>query len=70
MKTSELNDEQLIEMAVSRIIERVKKMTGTDLHYGDLVFKIHEGVCRTIEFGVRGRCYNKKPTLVQGGING
>ena len=67
MKLSEFRDELIIEEAVARLKSRVKKCSGIDFNFGDLVFTLHDGVCKKIEFGVEGRCFIKKPVLIPGG---
>jgi hypothetical protein len=68
MKLEKIKDEVIIEEAVARLKEKVKKRTGIDLEYGDLIITLYQGACKKVEFNLRGRCFNKKPILLQGGM--
>jgi hypothetical protein len=68
MKLENIKDEIIIEEAVSRLKEKVKKSTGIELEHGDLIITLYQGACKKVEFNLRGRCFNKKPILLKGGM--
>ena len=67
MNLEKIKDEVIIEEAVARLKEKVKERTGIDLDYGDLIITLYQGTCKKVEFNLRGRCFDKKPILLQGG---
>ncbi len=67
MNLSTIKDETILEEAVLRLKKRIRKKTGMELLFGDLVLTLHEGILKKIEYGVRGRCFIKDSKILKGG---